>query len=931
MSIDNALVKCVACGCGRKVRGVLAKLAVVGVGVVAGVSGAGEASGQCGGRWFAGPVEAPRGAAYTSMSFDFDGAGSQPARLVVGGHFSRAGGPGAEGALAESVAWFDGANWSAVGGGLVPFNELLAAGGVYALTTYGSNLVAGGSFTVPGGGSRQNLARFNGTTWTPLVSGSLNGRVRALAVYNGELIAGGEFTQIGSVTVNGIAAYNGTSWRALGSGFSGGSFETGAFALAVYNRELIAAGEFDTAGGVPAKSIAKWNGTRWASLGGGLTSSGRVTSVHALALDTSGGLVAGGDFNDAGGTAARDVARWNGSTWSAMGAGLNGPVYSLRTIGGTLYAGGSVEQVSGPTIRGMARWTGSAWVPLTSGGDVFGYVYTMTEVGGQIYAGGYFRTAGSSRVDSVAAWNGSAWLDMPGLIDDPSAFPNVSSLATWNGELVMGGFYEAETENYSTARHMSEWSGRGLRGLQVRPNGAVLAMQPIFRGANVPEDLVIAGAFTELAFGTSDSHNRVALLSTVTDINGRITRPMGSGFNDTVRALARFNGSTVAAGDFTASGVTGINRLARFDGNGWVSFDGAGGADGSVRALKSYTGTSGRIHLLVGGSFTTIAGVAANRVALYTFNTVTPGASWSALDVGFNGRVDALERFGGVTYAAGQFTATGTGTPMNRVARFVGGTWQQVGSGFNGPVSSLFADGPYLYAGGTFTASGGTPMVNFARWDGTSWSAVETGANGSVSVIGKYQGEIVAGGWFSRVGTGSEGGARFGAIESELVARVPVAGVPWIALEGHPESRQVCRDGTWYASVLVAKGYETEPTLTYTWRRNGVPLVAGMTPHGSMVEVSATSSFVVVRGAQPEDAGVYDCVVSSVCGSVTSLGATMTVCPADLNCDNFLDFFDFDEFVAAFEVGDLKADFDRDGFLDYFDFDAFTGAFEAGC
>ncbi len=58
-------------------------------------------------------------------------------------------------------------------------------------------------------------------------------------------------------------------------------------------------------------------------------------------------------------------------------------------------------------------------------------------------------------------------------------------------------------------------------------------------------------------------------------------------------------------------------------------------------------------------------------------------------------------------------------------------------------------------------------------------------------------------------------------------------------------------------------------------------------------------------------------------------------CPADFDQDGFVDFFDFDAFVACFE-GDpcppgSSADFDQDGFVDFFDFDAFVTAFEAGC
>ncbi|MDX2117750.1 MAG: S8 family serine peptidase [Planctomycetota bacterium] len=55
------------------------------------------------------------------------------------------------------------------------------------------------------------------------------------------------------------------------------------------------------------------------------------------------------------------------------------------------------------------------------------------------------------------------------------------------------------------------------------------------------------------------------------------------------------------------------------------------------------------------------------------------------------------------------------------------------------------------------------------------------------------------------------------------------------------------------------------------------------------------------------------------------------VCVADFNNDGFLDFSDFDAFVAAFEAGSATSDINADGFLDFTDFDAFVLAFEAGC
>jgi hypothetical protein len=55
------------------------------------------------------------------------------------------------------------------------------------------------------------------------------------------------------------------------------------------------------------------------------------------------------------------------------------------------------------------------------------------------------------------------------------------------------------------------------------------------------------------------------------------------------------------------------------------------------------------------------------------------------------------------------------------------------------------------------------------------------------------------------------------------------------------------------------------------------------------------------------------------------------LCPADYNFDGFLDFFDYDDFVAAYETGIGNADFNGDGFVDFFDYDDFVLAYETGC
>ena len=85
------------------------------------------------------------------------------------------------------------------------------------------------------------------------------------------------------------------------------------------------------AGGVVANGIAKWNGTAWSPLGSGMSGTGGRTVFALTVYDdgTGAALYAGGIFTGAGGVPADHVAKWNGTSWSALGNGTQGPVDSL--------------------------------------------------------------------------------------------------------------------------------------------------------------------------------------------------------------------------------------------------------------------------------------------------------------------------------------------------------------------------------------------------------------------------------------------------------------------------------------------------------------------------------------------------------------------------------------------------------------------------
>ena len=267
--------------------------------------------------------------------------------LIAGGNFNQAGG-----VPAAAIARWDGNAWSSLGSN--------AVGYVRALTRLpNGDLVAGGAW-VTGASSPQHVARWDGTTWHALGIGVNTSDVKALATLpNGDVVAAGNFWTAGGTPANYIARWNGSTWSPLGSGLGGGVFGTWVNALhTLSNGDLIVGGNFTTAGGQPANRIARWNGSSWSSFGSGITSTGLLALVYAITTLADGDLVVAGNFTSAGGVAANSIARWRSGVWSPMGAGMDQTVDVLLALdNGDLIAGGAFGSADGTATSRIARRT----------------------------------------------------------------------------------------------------------------------------------------------------------------------------------------------------------------------------------------------------------------------------------------------------------------------------------------------------------------------------------------------------------------------------------------------------------------------------------------------------------------------------------------------------------------------------------------------
>lgn len=635
-------------------------------------------------------------------------------RLYVAGNFSLAGGT-----PVFNIACWDGNLWEAVG-------ETLLMRMITALAVdTGGALHAAGWFASGNHNSSCTIARWNGTGWT-IVTDDVIGNIYALAFdRNNQLFASGDFDTIGTTIAHNVARWDGNRWFPLGEGTNNRTlalqFDTSGI--------LYAGGYFDSAGTGSARYIAQWNGNGWHPLGNGIVQNYHERSlipVASLAIDSSNNLYVGGDFDSAGMIAARNIARWNGSEWSALGSGI-----SYRSAGsvtaisfdrhGTLFAAGLFDSAGTVAAANTARWDGDSWKPLGNGTN--GRVVALSiDSCGNLFAAGIFTMAGEIYSDNIACWNGSGWSAV-GQADGRGLNGEVSVLAaTTSGDLYFGGqFTTAGPHPMCRIGKISAtaWSTPGS-GQPAR----ITALLP-----DPPDRLFSVYQSSPQQFSI-DHWNGSAWIS------------VGNCIGHSVNALARSaTGTLIAGGLFSSCNNRPAENIVSWNGFDWQPFDGT--TDHTIYALLHHNDA-----LYIGGDFDSAAAVSARSIVCLT------GNEWKALGSGIDGRVLALAVDStGTLYAGGEFTLAESNQPCN-IARWDGAAWYPLGTGVKGTVSAITIDrSGELYCGGTFDSSGSVRARNIARWDGTVWHALGSGTDTTVIALGiGPAGHLYAGGSFLKAG-----------------------------------------------------------------------------------------------------------------------------------------------------------------------------------
>lgn len=574
-----------------------------------------------------------------------------------------------------------------------------------------------------------------------------------------------------------------TDWNTTFVNNAGPSGTVGAFAVwddgsgeALYaggHNNSTSAG-FTTAGGIATQWIGRWNGNSWSALGTGLN--GPVFDMVAFGDE----LVVSGSFTVAGGVPVDGFARWNGQRW----AGFDGEIESVSALvvfGGELVVAGGVRQADGTLESRIAKLSNNEWVLLGPG---FGSITSvLIDYNGVLVAGGNFRTIGGNPIKNVAQWTGTEWQPIGAGLSNW-----VMQLAVHEGDLIASGLFNLASSGSLPPSRVARWNGSTWSAVGVLSQAEALA-----------------------------SHNGELLAATdrlsggVVRFNGNAWVPLGGGTDALVYGLLSHQGQLYAGGTFARAGTAAANRVAQWNGSTWAAL--GSGMDGSPFDFVEFEG-----DLIAAGSFRSAGGVLTSRiarwngdhwaalgaglgsegyaVAVYDNQLVAAGpnfvarwngTSWNTLGTSTTGYVYDLIEFNGDLIAAGHFSEI-EGVAVNNIARWTGSAWAPMGSTSLNDISSMIIFEQQLIIAGSLTSTAGVPDYNVARWDGQSWQPMGRGSNYWIYALAVHDGALVAGG-------------RFDGIEATISPVIQWNGQSWDALSGLEHH---VRDLTTYAGNLIA-------------------------------------------------------------------------------------------------------------------------------
>jgi hypothetical protein len=306
----------------------------------------------------------------------------------------------------NGVFVYNGASFDSLGPG-INTSSIIA-------TAHNGVVLIGGSFSNAGPTGADNVVLWDGASYQELGSSTFNyvnsvsSLTSAVLIHDSVYCFAGGFGEDLFIGYNNcIACFDSiTGWNNMNGGFDHGVLEH-AHSLAVYNNQIIIAGQLPLANGGSTilNSIGRWNGSAWEKLDNGLN--GYVSEIIVDTVNNF--LFVSGGFNQASGIPANLIARWDGYNWSSLGTGINCEVFSdgMCMYQKDLYIGGCFTDAGGIPLNGLARWDGANWFDVDNGANQG--ITALEEYQDTLWVAGGFDTIsyGGSNIPSyrLAKWH----------------------------------------------------------------------------------------------------------------------------------------------------------------------------------------------------------------------------------------------------------------------------------------------------------------------------------------------------------------------------------------------------------------------------------------------------------------------------------------------------------------------------------------------
>jgi len=388
------------------------------------------------------------------------------------------------------------------------------------------------------------------------------------------------------------------TWKAVGLGME---IKDVVYAIAVSGTNVYVGGDFSSLTVCrDCKYIAKWDGSNWSALGGGVDFWVRAISISGTDVYV-GGLFTTATQGDSSTCAdCNKIAKWDGSAWSPLGKGTENTVTAIAISGSNVYAGGNftyttqADETTCDNCNKIAKWDGSDWSALgtgiNDGND--GGVWALATNGTDVYAGGNFISVAGCETPAncygIAKWNASSgWSALgTGIYAENEGF--VRALATNGTSVYAGGTFDSvgSCATPSNCYGIAKWDGSKWSALeQGIQNGEVWAI------TTNGTDVFVGGTFTSLGSSSYPVYGCFSPTSCkgIAKWNdGTGWQEINEGTNAQVNGLVASGSDIWAVGAFTSAGETSpANYIAAYAADPAVSATNP--SDGQTLPIASST------------------------------------------------------------------------------------------------------------------------------------------------------------------------------------------------------------------------------------------------------------------------------------------------------------------------------------------------------